>query len=150
VLREAAIDIVRGHDGPDDAKRRIVSIRRTAGNIVPVVPTVPACAMPAESARVTPLPLRPRERPQTESAAPGSIAGTVPAEASSPRIEPTVLPGDGGDVGDDLPATGEGDSIDSAPRIVSYAHLSPFQREMIDLGVELHGVQVVRGEASRK
>ena len=41
VLRESGIDIARGHDGRDDSKRRVVTLRRSPRNIVPTVPGAP-------------------------------------------------------------------------------------------------------------
>jgi hypothetical protein len=148
VLRESGIDIVRGHDGRDDGKRRVVRLRRSPRNIVPTVPVAPHCGTTHESAYAVSFPGRLPDRPPQAASCQGTIAGTVDTDASSPPAEPILPAGDGGDVGDDdfLPQGVEEHSDTEPLRRVRYAELSPFQRELVDLGVTLEGIVVIRDE----
>jgi hypothetical protein len=147
VLRESGIDIVRGHDGRDDCKRRIVSLRRSPRNIVPTVPSGPEGGTTQEIFSATSFPARPPDRPPQAISGPGTIAGTVDPGTSSPPAEPDLLTGDAGDGGDDDFSSGDAREQDTEPlRRVRYADLSPFQRELVDLGVDLPGVVVLRDD----
>jgi hypothetical protein len=148
VLRESGIDVVRGHDGRDDGKRRVVSLRRSPRNIVPAVPTAPEGETTQEVSEGSSFPGRPPDRPPQATSGPGTIAGTVDPAGSSPPVEPHLPVGDGGDDGDDaLSPSGASEGGDTEPlRGVRYSELSPFQRELVDLGMELPDILVVRDE----
>jgi hypothetical protein len=148
VLRESGIDVARGHDGRDDCKRRVVSLRRSPRNIVPTVPAGPEGGTTQDIFSATSFPSRPPDRPPQASVGPGTIAGTVDPPASSPPAKAFLPAGDDGDVGDDgfFPQEVE-EPADTEPiRRVRYSELSPFQRELVDLGVDLPDIVVVRDE----
>ena len=148
VLRESGIDIARGHDGRDDCKRRVVTLRRSPRNIVPTVPVAPDGENTQEGGGASSAPPRPQGRPQPIEPDPGTVAGTIDPAPSSPPSEPRLPVGDAGDGGDDVFSPPEvGDDADTEPlRRVRYSELSSFQRELVDLGVDLPDILVIRDE----
>jgi hypothetical protein len=132
VLREAGIHVERGHEGRDDARRRTLRLQRLN----------PIASAPSVVARNDPRPVADTEN---HGVAPGTgtIAGTEPWNGAFPPNPVVFEAAMDGDDGDDPATASVGEEPPGHPRLVAYGDLSAFQRELVDLGVQLHGIQVV-------